>query len=420
MKTMLKAIALLVTAAMVTTAQAADFEPTEDQTIHSVFGTDDGAAGAMVIKGGTPYDGGTGGILYGWPGETFGGATTNAFLKNSPRNAVSGAFTVHQMITSWDESTDWGTSQPVAGVDYNPHPIGMLGNNDPSNTAGRPDSTEISHIVDYWANGGTNNGLYLKPLGTLNNANFVGNGNREFQYLSRHAVAGLDGDDTRISTNNGAHSYIGNYIEPISDAIINEGAKDANLNNAQAIWGSGVSNDNRLIPLLKWGLGEVSIANPTMATQHTVGAAHIKVQSANGDTTQFNVHRMLTAWDEHSVSWNQFGAAGPQSGSDYVAASLGVIDVDNSNLATELDITSTVNFWLANPDQNHGVILVPVVTSGSQETPIIDAIRVWGLDGGAPGDDTWLRFSGVQIPEPSTMVLGAMGMLAMLKRRRNA
>jgi len=425
MRHVIRAI-VMVAIGLAATAPAADFEQTLNQTVHTVFGVS-GTTG-VLFKAGNPYDGGIGGALLGWPGETFGGSITNAALELGSLDAAdAGGFTVHQMITPWDESTAWGMSLPVEGVDYNPHPVGHYGHNAGSGAVNSRDTTEISHLVSYWASGGTNNGLFLKPLGVTNNPNYPGsplsNGVQEFQFANRLRVptGPPDGDDQEIKTDIGTHAFLPDYIEPISDAVINQAAPDATHSKHQGLLGSGVEGGNLKIPLLQWGLGEITAAAPTFATTTTVGGATLKVQSGNTNTTDFNVHRMLAAWDESSVTWNQFtGGNGPQSGADYDALSLGLISVDSSNAATELDITSTFNFWLANPSLNHGIVLVPVIQTGTQETTIIDSRRTIGLDGGAPGDDTWIHVTDVFVPEPSSLALGALGLLCLAKRRRHA
>ena len=406
-------------------AEAASFEPTKDLYVHeAIYGT---TPAHTVIKGGRIVDGGSYGGMIGWgPAENFGGSIVNARLEMTPSNTeVDGAFTVHQMITSWDESTDWGSTHPLPGVDYNPHPIGMIGNSDANTVANRRDRTEISHIVDYWAGGGANNGLWLQPLGIDNNANYSSNpgygggANLEFQWQSRENTAGLDSNDTWIETNIGTHSFLSNYIEPISDTTLNQALPDnLHRNDLPTITG-GVNGGDLSIPLLRWGLGEISLANPAQAALHRVTTARMKVQSVSSTTVGFSVHRILTPWDENTATWNQFGAGGPQAGIDYVALSLGAITVDNSNTATELDITDTMNFWLANPDQNHGVVLIPDVQTGTLSAGIVDARRVFGMDGGAPGDDTWIFFDGVTIiPEPGTIALLGLGALLLWRRTR--
>lgn len=415
---------LVVMVGLVASAHATDFEQTIDQNVHTVYGT---ATGGPWVKGGLNFDGGNSGLLLGWPGELFGGSITNAVLHmRSSANDDQGAFTVHQMITQWDEASNWGTSLPVAGTDYNPHPVGLIGHN-PASSPDKADETEISHLVSYWAGGGTNNGLFIKPIGVANNPNYPGGaptgGQAEFMFASRHRVLGaIDSDDQFIRTDIGGHSFLPNFIEPISNVVINQAAPSATLDKKTGAGGAsaGVEGGNLKIPLLKWGLGEITAAAPTLATRTTVGTATMQVGSWSSNAVDFNVHQMLSAWDEISVTWNQFGASGPQSGTDYDTTSLGTITVGNGGQSTSLAITDTFNFWLANPSLNHGVILVPVNQSGTDDTSVIFSNRVIGLDGGTPGDDTWIGVSDVYVPEPSTLALGALGVLCLVQRRRKA
>ena len=254
-------------------AESADIEQIEDLTVHAVSGTVNlGAA----MKMGTPFDGGTGVALMKWD-ETDAGFTgmnaANITIKTlqNPPHSTDGSFTVHQMITPWDESTDFGTTLPVAGVDYNPHPHAVIGWNSINNQPdGREDTANLTELVNAWVSSNIpNNGLILVPEGQQN-ANYpdldLGNPpvyDAESQIASRHRVdPGHDGDDQRITTTFTGSPLVPGVIEAVADAPINEGTPDGQGKNSVQP-GTGIdSNTNRNYALFKFGLGEVTATDP--------------------------------------------------------------------------------------------------------------------------------------------------------------
>lgn len=72
------------------------------------------------------------------------------------------------------------------------------------------------------------------------------------------------------------------------------------------------------------------------------------------NSNAFRVERITQAWDEHTVTWiNQPTTTDVVPGQDYVD----VPDQSDPYYTYEVDITDMVNFWLANPAQNHGMML---------------------------------------------------------------
>ncbi|WMX15991.1 DNRLRE domain-containing protein [Aureispira sp. CCB-E] len=66
------------------------------------------------------------------------------------------------------------------------------------------------------------------------------------------------------------------------------------------------------------------------------------------------LHRITQSWQEHTVNWlNQPTYASTNLGTDYI------FEGNNSQPYNDysFDITDMVNFWLANPAQNHGMLL---------------------------------------------------------------
>lgn len=80
--------------------------------------------------------------------------------------------------------------------------------------------------------------------------------------------------------------------------------------------------------------------------------------------TDFHIHAMLVDWVYNQATWDirktavNWGAGGGQSGVDYEAANVYTGNPDfTAHTATDFDITSVVNRWLAGTLTNNGLIL---------------------------------------------------------------
>ena len=380
---------------------AADIEQVEDLYVHTVAGTVDVAGG--FLKGGANFDGGDAAFLMKWHvGDAGFSGHVRSWL-DCRRNAADhdGSFSVHQMVTSWDESTDFGATIPVAGVDYNPNPVASIGfNNDDGPSAPNEDLADISAMVNYWiANPGNNHGLIFISRGQLNGS-YPGSFGNEVLLPAQERVAGaLDGDDTRITTFSAGDGPVAAVLEAIDDATVGECCKDAFHTKLGGNGGAGVENGDLKIPLYRFGFGAITMTSPLSNWDVTSATLELHTVNAANPATSFNVHRILVNWDEATVTWNQFGASGPQAGVHYKSASLGQITVGSGTASDTLDLTSSADFWIDNPGQNFGVILIPVVQTGTRDLGLSMSERVVGLD----VDDT--RLLVVASVQPTTPTL---------------
>jgi hypothetical protein len=381
-------------------SHAADIEQIEDLYVHTVDGTVDVSGG--FLKGGIDFDSGDAAFLMKWNEADAGFSGHVRSWLDSRRNGADhdGSFSVHQMVTSWDESTNFGTTIPVAGVDYNPNPVASVGFNNDDGPSPFVDRADISLLIDHWiANPASNQGLIFIPRGQLNGS-YPGSFADEVRLPAQERVPGaLDVDDTRITTFTSGAGPVAAVLEAIDDAIVNECCKDALFAKLGGNANSGVENGDLKIPLYRFGFGAITMTSPL--SNWDIGSAQFELHTITtaNPATSFNVHRMLVNWDEATVTWNQFGASGPQAGVHYESASLGQMTVGGGASSATLDLTSQADFWIDNPGQNFGIILVPAVQTGTLDVGLSTSERVVGLD----VDDTRLTIVATVQPVAPTL-----------------
>jgi len=155
----------------------------------------------------------------------------------------------------------------------------------------------------------------------------------------------------------GASGYSG------TNATYFDGA--AGYNNTSQ-WHVGQSNSMKA--LLRFDL-------PTLPITATVDEATLRLYQtsrSNGNTLTLGAHRVLAGWIDAEANKMQrqtgvnWAVVGMGSGSDYAAEADGTADLASEGGAwIDLNVKAMVQAWAANPDDNHGLVLLQEAASGS-------------------------------------------------------
>ena len=363
-------------------AWAEDVEQIEDISIHTHAGT---TAAATVLKIGQGFGSGDGVALVRWDEADagFAGPISEA-VGNFRAIGGDGSISIHQMLVDWDESTDYGSILPIAGLDYIPQALAAVGFNETQ----REDNADLTELVTYWRkNPSQNFGIILVPRGQLNN-NYPGSFDSELLIASRERTVGLGSGDSRIRTSAGTLTHLDQVVEPMEDAYIGSSTPNT-IYRDSATMGGGVSGSDWGYVLYKFGLGKVRIKDPHGTASFTAVNFLVRSIAAVDPVVTFNVSRMLVNWDEATVTWNQFGGSGPQPGTHYASTTLGSLTLGNGVDAAAVDILSAVEDWYHNPSTNFGLILIPLGGTSSTH-PLVASERVFPI---LDVDDTRLTFS---------------------------
>jgi hypothetical protein len=157
------------------------------------------------------------------------------------------------------------------------------------------------------------------------------------------------------------------------------------------------------------GAGQIAPGSP-------IGSATLTLNVFNPGSG-FTVHQLLTAFDENTVTWNNYGSLddGILPGTDAIATPLDTVGANdfNENVPTGslvLDVTAAVQAFADGAD-NFGFGLVPFADGGNG----IDFDTSESTFGG-PALRPLLTVS--VIPEPASLSLLSVAGLAALRRRR--
>jgi len=328
-------------------------------------------------------------------------AVANLGVGNARQNADLSA-SVHQMITPWDEGSDFGTTIPVAGVDYVRQPLAAVGfNDDSANQSHVFDLTGISALADAWKNNtNLNRGVILVPRPQLN-ANYPSTPVREARLSHRNRQSGVHPVlDTQIITSTNALTFSPIHLEAIEDASIqaNDPATggtdegDLTARSFATLPVGALASGATSMALVKFGLGELLVNDPTGGRVIT-DADFVPFEAVNAfrPSVTFNVHKMLVNWDEATVTWNQFGTNGPMAGTHYDAAVLGTATLGGGVNSQSMDISTLANQWMQDPEENFGVICVP--TGATDFVEVTSSEAAMGFLG---GNDTRLSVLGTE------------------------
>jgi len=161
----------------------------------------------------------------------------------------------------------------------------------------------------------------------------------------------------------------------------------------------------RFADLFGSGLAQV----PTGAV---IQSATLSLYTSNVSTGSFNMHRMLTSWDENST-WNSFGGDGVSLGLDAETTPSATF-IPSASGTIQLDVTADLQAWSAGAT-NLGWGFLTTSTNGWDFT---------SANGLTLAERPSLTVNFVAIPEPSavTFLLGGVAALAalVLRRRRQA
>ena len=129
-----------------------------------------------------------------------------------------------------------------------------------------------------------------------------------------------------------------------------------------------VSADNYSKSLLRFDVTGIPITE-------TIAEATLRVfpiSRSNANSLTLAAHQVLADWTDSQANRTQrqsgvnWQAVGMGAGSDYATAADGTTELTGIGSAwVELDVTAMVRAWIANPADNHGLVLLAQAASGS-------------------------------------------------------
>ena len=388
------------------TVPAGAVDPVEDTYLHTGPGYSAAQGSSIYIKLGKDFDSGDSMALLKWDLTGFPDPLRRV-VADFRRLTRDGSFAVHQMLVDWDETAvkaDFGGGLPVAGVHYVAEPVAAFGFNDEETQGYGVDQFDVTKLFRYWqANPASNKGLIAVPRGQLN-ANYPGTFGNECLLAARERVAGIDGDDLWVVPTGGSPTTPSNVLEAIEDATLYEGSLADYLRSGRS---SYTSLDDRTgqrdYSLLKFGFGDLVLDGTDLAGRGFTQADLELHTITSSQTITFNVHKMLTPWDEVTVTWNQFGTGGPVAGTDYATTPIGGGTIGGGTASVTIDILSVANEWAADPSSNHGLVVIP--TTADTVTDNLNLVSAERILGDLDGDDTRLIVTVAPVPTPSGTVI---------------
>ena len=371
-----------------TSACAVWVEQAQDLYLHS--GTVGSSGTSTVWRLGRDYAQGDGVMLFAWDNADLAaaGSANNVFLTLIEKELVpsngDGSFSIHQMLVPWNETStlaDFGGGLPQAGEHYQIEPVAAGGfNKEDAGLLGLPgggqDDIDLGKLVQYWsANPSKNLGIIFVSRPQYNMSYPVAF-DRELMGHSRESTPGTTTlSDQRLDITSTGSLPPGNLLKPIEDSAIFEDAPDdmkrRNFTNTSLYAAPGQKH----ISLYKFGFGDLFLEGED-SLDFDFSSARMKFNtggSGNSGEIQVTVHKMLTAWDEATVTWNQFGTSGPQPGTDYDQDALAIFNLlGGRSIIVIIDLTVVANEWLDDPENNHGILMIPtsVVPLGDNIAPL--------------------------------------------------
>lgn len=265
-------------------------------------------------------------------------------------------FRLHRMRTSWSESTaTWnslGEGVDIDGSDARATPdLETLSFMSEGESAGYS-IFDVTSSVEAWASGEANHGWVMMPRGTN-------------QILMESFEGGSYGPQLVVDyVLPGTEQVV---IRTGQDAFVWAGAPDTNEGASSRIKTDGEDGvapggeSYEMHGLLRFDLVVGGAAGPgVIPAGSTIERAEIRWHLTDTGSG-VAVHRMLTPWDESTVTWNSLyngiDADGAQAAldPDLVTSTLHELD---SKSYTVLNVTSAVQAWV-DGQPNHGVAFLP-------------------------------------------------------------
>jgi len=181
-------------------------------------------------------------------------------------------------------------------------------------------------------------------------------------------------------------------------------------------WSDAPGDERRVI----WQISN-DFTNHIPAGESIISATLKFVNLVSQSATTGSVYRMLKPWAETTTTWNNQDTTGPTA---WASPGLGIgTDVASSPFISNqafpavsplsihaFNITSELQFWRGNPSSNYGIAFIAALNS-----PEVS----WGDVNRADASGTEKpRLEVVYTPEPSAGLLGGVGLVMLLRRRR--
>jgi hypothetical protein len=216
-------------------------------------------------------------------------------------------------------------------------------------------------------------------------------------------------------------------LHPVSDSTLQEAFPNNNLGGGTSFQAGGRRQGGRTRGLLRFDISG-NVPSGATITSVSLGLTVVGVPSG-GLNSIFDLNRTLASWGEGTgsdhggslggpgqVTWNnRLGAGIPWTspGGDFlgtVSASRAIAGFGNYTFSSTPSLIADVQGWLDTPANNFGWLL----RSESELSPT--SIRRFGSrENGASSPVLTVEYA---VPEPGTVSLAALGLVAVWRRRR--